>query len=121
MSRQLWVQYEGAVYHFAARGNSGQDIYTGDQDRNQCLDFLVHELEQQRWFCHAYCLMGTHYHLNRISPAAWGDSTAVTASGSITGMLGTEAMESVHDDVAHRGSGRNVCATSRGSVRSQAP
>jgi len=59
ISRQLRVQYEGAVYHVTARGNSGQRIYTGDQDRNQFLDFLVRRLEQQRWLCHAYRLMGT--------------------------------------------------------------
>lgn len=63
MSRPLRVEFEGAVYHVTARGNSGLHVYEDDLDRNRFLDFLAQELKQQLWLCHAYCLMGTHWHL----------------------------------------------------------
>jgi len=63
MSRPLRVEFEGAVYHVTARGNSGLHVYADDRDRNKFLEFLAQELEQQLWLCHAYCLMGTHWHL----------------------------------------------------------
>jgi len=63
MSRPLRVEYEGAVYHVTSRGNTGQNIYTHDRDRQKFLTLLAREIEQQRWLCHSYCLMGSHYHL----------------------------------------------------------
>jgi hypothetical protein len=33
MARAIRIEYPGAVYHLMARGNQGQAIFTGDQDR----------------------------------------------------------------------------------------
>jgi len=63
MSRPLRIEFEGAVYHVTSRGNARQNIYEDDTDRHRFLELLVREINQQRWFCHAYCLMGNHYHL----------------------------------------------------------
>ena len=63
MARQLRIEYPGAVYHVTARGNAQQDIYTDDNDRMQFLDLLALTVSRHNWLCHAYCLMGNHYHL----------------------------------------------------------
>jgi len=70
MARQLRLQFPGAVYHVTSRGNAGQDIFADDGDRERFLDLLGREIEQQRWRCHAYCLMDNHYHLLVETPEA---------------------------------------------------
>jgi REP element-mobilizing transposase RayT len=70
MSRQLRLQYPGAVYHVTSRGNARQDIFADDADRARFLDLLAREIEQHRWRCHAYCLMDNHYHLLVETPEA---------------------------------------------------
>ena len=34
-----------------------------DADRQQFLGLLHHTVDRCDWYCHAYCLMGNHYHL----------------------------------------------------------
>jgi len=63
MARPLRLQFPGAVYHLTARGNERQAIFLDDTDRRRFLSLLGREVHQQGWFCHAYCLMGNHYHL----------------------------------------------------------
>ena len=70
MSRQLRLQFAGAVYHVTSRGNAGQAIFADDADRTRFLDLLGREIEQHRWRCHAYCLMDNHYHLLVETPEA---------------------------------------------------
>ena len=70
MARQLRLQFPGAVYHLTSRGNAGQAIFDDDRDRTRFLGLLAREVEQQRWRCHAYCLMGNHYHLLIETPEA---------------------------------------------------
>ena len=70
MSRPLRLQFPGAVTHVTSRGNAGQAIYLDDTDRVRFLDLLGREIEQQRWRCHAYCLMDNHYHLLVETPEA---------------------------------------------------
>jgi len=63
MARPLRIEFPGAVYHVMARGNARQAIYIDDEDRRCFLRFLGREARQQRWRCHAYCLMSNHWHL----------------------------------------------------------
>lgn len=63
MARQLRIEYPGAVYHVTARGNGRCSIYSDDDDRGQFLKILRFAIERYGWYCHAYCLMGNHYHL----------------------------------------------------------
>jgi putative transposase len=63
MARQLRLEYAGALYHIASRGNAQAAIYLDDEDRTGFLDVLGREIEQQGWQCYAYCLMDNHYHL----------------------------------------------------------
>jgi len=63
MARPLRIEYEGAVYHVATRGNSGSDIFLNDADREHFLEILASTVERFGWICYAYCLMSNHYHL----------------------------------------------------------
>lgn len=63
MARQLRIEYPGAVYHVTSRGNAGNPIFADDGDRATFLKVLQSVVSRFRWRCHAYCLMGNHYHL----------------------------------------------------------
>jgi putative transposase len=63
MSRPLRIEFDGALYHVTSRGDRQEPIYEDDQDRRGFLDVLGSVVERFRWLCHAYCLMGNHYHL----------------------------------------------------------
>ena len=63
MARPLRIEFAGALHHVTARGNRRQDIYLDEPDRRAFLDVLANVVERFGWRCHAYCLMGNHYHL----------------------------------------------------------
>ena len=63
MARPLRIEYPGAVYHVTSRGNARQPIYRADADRREFLAMLAEAVDRFQWRCHAYCLMGNHYHL----------------------------------------------------------
>ncbi len=63
MTRPLRIEYPGAIYHVFSRGNASQPIFIDDIDRLTFLDLLGSTFEHYHWLCHAYCLMGNHYHL----------------------------------------------------------
>ena len=63
MSRPLRIEFSGALYHITARGDRREAIYEDDEDRRSFLDILGTVTEEFNWVCHAYCLMGNHYHL----------------------------------------------------------
>jgi REP-associated tyrosine transposase len=63
MSRPLRIEFDGALYHVTSRGDRQEPIYEDDQDRRAFLEVLGSVVERFRWICHAYCLMGNHYHL----------------------------------------------------------
>lgn len=63
MARPLRIEYAGALYHVASRGDRQEAIFEDDQDRRAFLSILGDVIPRLRWRCHAYCLMGNHYHL----------------------------------------------------------
>ena len=63
MARPLRLQFPGGIYHVAARGNDRQEIFLDDEDRSRFLIVLASVVVRYRVRCHAYCLMGNHYHL----------------------------------------------------------
>lgn len=50
-------------FHVTCRGNRGARIFIEDLDRLDFLDLLRSTVNRSSWQLHAYCLMGTHYHL----------------------------------------------------------
>jgi len=75
MARPLRLEFPGAVYHLTSRGNARQDIFIDDDDRGKFLTLLAGTIQRCNWICHAYCLMGNHYHLLLETPdpnLSWG-------------------------------------------------
>lgn len=63
MARPLRIEYAGAFHHAYARGNDRTPIFLDDTDRLAFLGLLHETVSRFGWRCHAYCLMGNHYHL----------------------------------------------------------
>jgi putative transposase len=63
MARPLRIEFAGALYHVTSRGNAREAIYLTDKNRQQFLTLLENTVKRYDWYCHAYCLMGNHYHL----------------------------------------------------------
>jgi len=63
MARPLRLEFDGALYHVTSRGNAREDIFDDDIDRQAFLEILGKVVRRFNWLCHAYCLMGNHYHL----------------------------------------------------------
>ncbi len=89
------------MYHLTSRGNARQDIFLDDTDRETFLEVLAHVIERYRWVCHAYCIMGNHYHLLIETP------TANLSRGMqlLNGMY-TQAFNRCHGRVGHVLQGR---------------
>jgi REP-associated tyrosine transposase len=63
MARPLRIEFPGAIYHVATRGNARRAVFRDDADRNLFLDALSEVVARFGWICHAYCLMDRHYRL----------------------------------------------------------
>ena len=63
MARPMRIEFPGAVYHVTSRGNARAPIFIDDSDREDFLSILGSVVRRYNWLCHAYCLMGNHYHL----------------------------------------------------------
>ena len=70
MARQLRIPFEGALYHIISRGNERMMIFLDEADRIKYLNILHTTTKRFNWLCHAYCLMGNHYHLVIETPDA---------------------------------------------------
>jgi putative transposase len=51
------------ILHVTTRGVFRQLVYLDDDDRRSFLGLLALVVHRHFWDCHAFCLMGTHYHL----------------------------------------------------------
>jgi REP element-mobilizing transposase RayT len=63
MARPLRIEFPGAIFHITSRGNARAAIYLDDDDREEFLAVLGDVVARFNWLCHAYCLMGNHYHV----------------------------------------------------------
>jgi putative transposase len=64
MPRKPRVQIADVVYHVGSRGVEKRPIFDVVQgDREYFLALLEKTVTRHRWRCHAYCLMGNHFHL----------------------------------------------------------
>ncbi|MBU4452912.1 transposase, partial [Patescibacteria group bacterium] len=101
MARPLRIEFPGALYHVMSRGNARQDIYTDDNDRREFLKNLEHCIKFHNLICHAYCLMGNHYHLLVETP----DGNLSQAMRDINGNY-TQKFHYLHNRVGHLLQGR---------------
>jgi putative transposase len=70
MSRPIRIQFENAFYHITSRGNRQSDIFLSNNDRRLFQEILKTTVSDAHWICHAFCLMGNHYHLLIETPDA---------------------------------------------------
>jgi len=70
MARPLRIEFPGALYHVTSRGNARAKVFTDESDHRMFLDILGFVVQRFNWICHAYCLMGNHYHLLVETPDA---------------------------------------------------
>jgi len=63
MTRQRRLEFAGALYHVTSRGNRREMIFEFNDDGSAFLSVFDEVCETFNWECHAYCLMGNHYHL----------------------------------------------------------
>jgi putative transposase len=101
MARPLRIEYEGALYHVMSRGNARNRIYLDDQDRTRFTDLLAEVCKRFNWCCHAYCLMGNHYHLLIETPEA----NLSDGMRHLNGVY-TQSFNRVHRRVGHIFQGR---------------
>ena len=70
MARPLRIQYPGATYHIISRGIARMTIFHTEKDWSKFIGFMERVITRYRWICHAYCLMGNHYHILIETPDA---------------------------------------------------
>lgn len=70
MTRPLRIQFSGGLYHVTARGNGRLALFADAADCERFLGVLAAATNRYRLLCHAYCLMGNHYHLLLETPKA---------------------------------------------------
>jgi REP element-mobilizing transposase RayT len=101
MARPLRIEYDGALYHVTSRGNERKPIFKDDGDRELFLTTLRQVSERFHWLCHAYCLMGNHYHLVIETP----DGNLSKGMRQLNGVY-TQAFNRRHHRVGHLFQGR---------------
>ncbi|KKW30721.1 MAG: hypothetical protein UY72_C0004G0010 [Candidatus Uhrbacteria bacterium GW2011_GWD2_52_7] len=101
MARPLRVEFPGAIYHITSRGNKRQDIFDSDDDRLRFLLILESVIETYHWVCHAYCLMGNHYHLLIETP----DGNLSAGMRDLNGRF-TQISNRIHASTGHIFQGR---------------
>lgn len=101
MARPLRIEFPGAVYHVTSRGNARSDIFTDDSDRQIFLSVLGQTVKRFNWLCHAYCLMGNHYHLLIETP----EGNLSAGMRHLNGVY-TQAFNRIHHQDGHLFKGR---------------
>jgi len=101
MARPLRLEFAGALYHVTARGNRQEDIFEEDGDRIEFISVFQDVCDRYNWACHAYCLMGNHYHLLIETP----DANLSKGMRQLNGVY-TQAFNRKHNRVGHLFQGR---------------
>jgi REP element-mobilizing transposase RayT len=94
MARPLRIEFAGALYHLTSPGDRQEAIFADDEDRQRFLDTVAEVAERYNWICHAYCLMGNHYHL-----------VAETVEGNLS--RGMRHLNGVYTQASNRRHGRS--------------
>jgi REP element-mobilizing transposase RayT len=61
--RRARITYPGAFHHAMNRGHGGTDIFFGNKNKSQFLDFLSDSAKKFKIRIFAYTVMNNHYHL----------------------------------------------------------
>jgi REP element-mobilizing transposase RayT len=101
MARPLRPLFPGGIYHVTARGNDRQTIFSDDADCSLFLIVLASVISRYQVRCHAYCLMGNHYHLLLQTP----EGNLSTAMRHLNGVY-TQRFNRRHERSGHVLQGR---------------
>jgi REP element-mobilizing transposase RayT len=101
MARPLRPLFPGGIYHVTARGNDRRAIFEDDADRSRFLIVLASVVARYRLRCHAYCLMGNHYHALLQTP----EGNLSTAMRQLNGVY-TQRFNRRHERSGHIFQGR---------------
>ena len=101
MARPLRPNFPGGLYHVTARGNDRRTIFEDDADCSSFLIVLASVVSRYRVSCHAYCLMGNHYHLLFQTP----EGNLSTAMRQLNGVY-TQRFNRRHERCGHVFQGR---------------
>lgn len=101
MARPLRLEFAGALYHVTARGNRRELIFEDNEDHQKFLLLLDEVCNTYNWVCHAYCLMGNHYHLMIETP----DANLSRGMRQLNGVY-TQSFNRKHNRVGHVFQGR---------------
>ncbi|MDZ7781940.1 MAG: transposase [Halioglobus sp.] len=101
MARPPRLEFAGALYHVTSRGDRQEAIYEDDADRIAFLSLLQSVSDTHNWACHAYCLMGNHYHLLLETP----DANLSSGMRQLNGVY-TQSFNRTHGRVGHVFQGR---------------
>jgi len=82
MGRPQRIEFPGAIYHIAARGNNRQEIVFSNEDRRELLDLFSRATSRFHLEIFAFCLMTNHYHLFLRTP----ESNLATAMKWLNGI-----------------------------------
>ena len=63
MARPIRIELAGGLYHVTSRGDRREAVFADDADRLLWLDVFGETCQRFNWVCHAWCLMGNHYHI----------------------------------------------------------
>jgi REP element-mobilizing transposase RayT len=63
------IEFPGAVHHVTTRGNDGREIVRDALDARHLLRLIGRVVERHGWLCHAFCVLGNHFHLVLQTPA----------------------------------------------------
>ncbi|MEX2612039.1 MAG: transposase [Gaiellaceae bacterium] len=64
MGRVQRTSLPDGYFHVVSRGvAAGGPIFVDDDDRDVFVQLVRRVTRRHRWTCHAFCLMGSHYHL----------------------------------------------------------
>lgn len=111
MSRDLRIEFPGAVYHVMARGNSRAAVFLDEADRDAFLRRIAKISERLRWRLLSYCLMTTHYHLVLETP----EPNLARGMRDLNGVY-AQHFNRQHDHVGHVFQGRyRAIVVQRGS------
>ncbi|QMU56569.1 MAG: addiction module toxin RelE [Candidatus Mycalebacterium zealandia] len=70
MARPLRVEYQNAYYFVTSKGNASQRVFISSDDGKLWMNTFESVCSRFGWICHAYCLMGNHYHIVVETPKA---------------------------------------------------
>ncbi len=101
MARPLRLEFACALYHVTSRGDGREDIFLSDEDRVAWLETFAAVCSRFNWVCHAYCLMGNHYHVVIETP----DANLSIGMRQLNGVY-TQRFNRTHRRVGHVFQGR---------------